>query len=145
MGKSAHSHSHKALMAQGNTTKGTHTFRAKAGTTEEGATPSKSSEVDKPSDEAGQLKVTNVSKSLKSVRTTVDNGLQNGQSDEAQPTPETVKETQSNLEVETCTDVRQLQEEWYEIRSSTSKMSWADEVEAMPDPMKNHLSGIFFI
>ncbi|KAH0689113.1 hypothetical protein KY289_016471 [Solanum tuberosum] len=56
-----------------------------------------------------------------------------------------VKETQSNLEVENCTDVRQLQEEWYEIRSSTSKMSWADEVEAMPDPTKNHLSGIILI
>ncbi|KAH0636678.1 hypothetical protein KY289_036593 [Solanum tuberosum] len=105
-------------MAQGNTTKGTHTLRAKEGTTEEGATLSKNGEGAKPSNKAGQVKVTNESNSPKLMRVTVGSELQN--SVEAQPTPKMVK---SNMEVGNHTDARQLREEWSEIHSSTSKMS----------------------
>jgi len=111
--------------------KGTHILRAKEGTTEEGATLSKNGEGAKPSNKAGQVKVTNESNSPKLMRVTVGSELQN--SIEAQPTPEMVK---SNMEVGNHTDARQLRAEWSEIRSSTSKMSWADEVEAMPDRTK---------
>ncbi|KAH0738379.1 hypothetical protein KY290_037084 [Solanum tuberosum] len=118
-------------MAQGNTMKRTHTLRAKEGITEEGATLSKNGEGAKPSNKAGKVKVTNESNNLKLMRVTVCSELQN--SIEAQPTPEMVK---SNMEMGNHTDARQLRAEWSEIRSSTSKMSWADEVEAMPDRTK---------
>ncbi|KAG5586891.1 hypothetical protein H5410_047325 [Solanum commersonii] len=98
---------------------------------EEGSTPSKSGEGAKPSNKAGQVKVTNESNSPKLMRVTVGSELQN--SVEAQPIPEIVK---SNMEVGNHTYARQLGAEWSKKHSSTSKMSRTAEVEAMPDRTK---------